>query len=148
MKRMLFYLHYPPPSRKSLHSGLCKHTHLHRRTASMYQNRQRLVLRRLGGREVKWPVLCSHRLDKPICTETDPASINSQGLIPNQWLAVKSSSVKSPWEQFLDLNHLCSCKLELISAFSDCKTNITRELQMPAYLDRCANKNIQPEHFY
>ena len=81
---MLFYLHSLPSSRKSLHSGLCKHTHLHRLTASMYQNGQGPVLRRLGGREVSQSVLCSHDLDKPVCWETDSASINPQGWIPNQ----------------------------------------------------------------
>lgn len=63
-------------------------------------------------------------------------------------LALRSGSTESHWEQFMGLNNLCYCKLDLVSAFLDCKTNAYIELKMPAYLDRFANRHVQLEHFY
>lgn len=106
-----------------------------------------LFLRRPRGREAKQSALHSRK------AHLSWDWLRSQlQLILKEGLPVGDSSsgvqfCQSHQEQFMDLSNLHSCKLDLVSAFLDCKTNTCRELKMPAYLDRVAIENIQLEHF-
>lgn len=75
-------------------------------------------------------------------------------LILKDGLPVRNTSCggqfyKSHQEQFVDQNHLCSCKLDLFSAsgFLDCKTNTSKELKTPVFLERFVNKKCTTETF-